>query len=76
MPIIFIKLKNRSDTVYFQALMGTYSNLAWVRTEDPESGITRVITTEDLLEETREVLRAIGEEVEFEEVETDAQHEN
>lgn len=71
MPIIFIKLKRKSDAVYFQALMGTYSNLAWVRTEDPESDITRVITTEDLLEETREVLRGLALEIDFEEVETD-----
>lgn len=68
MPDIYIRLKDLSDTIYFQVVFGTYSHLAWVRTEDPKEGITRIITTEDLVEETRRVLEAIRGEVEFEEV--------
>jgi hypothetical protein len=68
MPTISIKLKNNSESVYFQSIMGTYSHLAWVRTDDPESGIIQVITTPDLLEETRNVLENLKKEIEFEEV--------
>jgi hypothetical protein len=68
MPAISIRLKNNSESVYFQSIMGTYSHLAWVRTDDPESGIIQVITTPDLLEETRNVLENLKKEIEFEEV--------
>ncbi len=66
MTTIYIRLKHRSETVYFQALFGAYSHLAWVRTEDPEKSITNIITTPDLVEETRVALAAIGQEVDFE----------
>lgn len=68
MPTISIKLKNNSESVYFQSIMGTYSHLAWVRTDDPESGIIQVITTPDLLEETRNLLERLQKEIVFEEV--------
>ncbi len=68
MPIISIKLKNNSESVYFQSIVGTYAHVAWVRTNDPESGIIQVITTDDLLEETRNILERIRKEIEFEEV--------
>jgi hypothetical protein len=68
MPTISIKLKNNSESVYFQSIMGTYSHLAWVRTDDPASGIIQIITTPDLLEETRNVLEKLKKEIEFEEV--------
>ena len=68
MPTIFIKLKNNSETVYFQSILGTYSHIAWVRTEDPESGIIMVIPTEDLFQETRNILERLKKEIEFEEV--------
>ena len=42
MPNIYIKLKNKAETVYFQSIMGTYSHFAWVRTEDPAKGIMQI----------------------------------
>ena len=68
MPEILIKLKHNSETVYFQSILGTYSHIAWVRTDNPASGITKVIPTPDLVEETREILKKLREEIEFEEV--------
>jgi len=68
MPTISIKLKNNSESVYFQSIMGTYSHVAWVRTDDPASGIIQVITTPDLLEETRNILERLKKEIEFVEV--------
>ena len=68
MPTIFIKLKNKSETVYFQSILGTYSHIAWVRTEDPDIGIIKIISTEDLIWETRSILERLKKEIEFEEV--------
>jgi hypothetical protein len=68
MPTISIKLKNNSESVYFQSIIGTYSHIAWVRTDDPGSGIIQVITTDDLLQETRDILERLRKEIEFEEV--------
>ena len=68
MPTIYIKLKNNSETVYFQSILGTYSHIAWVRTEDPASGIIKVIPTPDSEEETREILGKLKKEIEFDEV--------
>ena len=68
MPTISIKLKNNSESVYFQSIIGTYSHIAWVRTDNPESGIIQVITTDDLLHETRNILERLKKEIEFEEV--------
>jgi len=73
MPTIFIKLKNNSETVYFQSILGTYSHIAWVRTEDPASGIMKVIPTDDLLQETRSILERLKKEIEFEEVGPDGE---
>ena len=53
--------------------MGTYSHLAWVRTDDPESGVIKVITTEDRLEEARTLLNNLKEELDFEEVGTQSE---
>ncbi|HKQ33458.1 MAG TPA: DUF4911 domain-containing protein, partial [Thermodesulfobacteriota bacterium] len=64
---ISIKLRNNSESVYFQSIIGTYSHVAWVRTDDPESGIIQVITTPDLLEETHNILERLKKEIEFEE---------
>ena len=68
MPTISIKLRNNSESVYFQSIMGTYAHIAWVRTDDPDSGIIQVITTPDLVEETRNILDRLKKEIEFEEV--------
>ncbi|MCC6712092.1 MAG: DUF4911 domain-containing protein [Candidatus Dadabacteria bacterium] len=68
MPTIFIRLKNNSETVYFQSIMGTYAHIAWVRTENPASGVMHVIHTPDLASEARALLDKLQKEMEFEEV--------
>ena len=68
MPIIYVKLKDKSETIYFQSILGTYSHLAWIRTENPEEGIIKVIPTEDLIDEAREILQNLKAEIDFEEV--------
>ena len=70
MPNIYIKLKNISETVYFQSIMGTYSHIAWVRTEDPENGIMQITPTEDQVDQVKEILDSLKKEIEFEDVNT------
>lgn len=69
MPVIRIKLRDNSEAVYFQSIMGTYSHLAWVRTDDPGSGVINVITTPDREDEVRTLLRELRSELDFNEVE-------
>ncbi len=66
MSIFFIKLADRSSNVLLQAILGTYGHLMWVRTEVPKEMIVKVITTSELVSETREVLEALRGEIEFE----------
>jgi uncharacterized protein DUF4911 len=68
MAAIYIKLKNPSDTVYFQSILGTYCHLAWIRTENAEEGIIKITSTDDLIDETRMILKNLKEEIEFEEI--------
>ena len=74
MPNIYIKLKNKSETVYFQSIMGTYSHIAWVRTHDPETGVIQITPTEDQFDQVSEILEHLKREIEFENV--DAADEN
>lgn len=69
MPVIRIKLRDNSEAVYFQSIMGTYAHLAWVRTDDPASGVINVITTPDREDEARALLEDLKSELDFEEVE-------
>lgn len=69
MPVIRIKLRDNSEAVYFQSIMGTYSHLAWVRTDDPSSGVINIITTPDREDEARALLHELKSELDFEEVE-------
>ena len=64
-----IKLKNISETVYFQSIMGTYSHIAWVRTHDPANGIMQITPTEDQVMQVREILNNLKKEIEFEDME-------
>ncbi len=66
MSIFFIKLADKSSNVLLQAILGTYGHLMWVRTEIPKEMIVKVITTPELTSETRGVLEALREEIEFE----------
>ena len=68
MPNIYIKLKNISETVYFQSIMGTYSHIAWVRTQDPAKGIMQITPTEDQVGQVVKILGYLRNEIEFEEV--------
>jgi hypothetical protein len=68
MPNIFIKLKNPSQTVYFQSIIGTYTHIAWTRTENAEEGIIRVAATDDTLSEARRILENLKSEIDFEEI--------
>ncbi len=66
--IIFVKLKDTSNTVYFQSIIGTYSHLAWTRTEDANEGLIKVISTNDRIDEVREIMNNLKDEIEFEEI--------
>ncbi len=66
MSVFFIKLADRSSNVLLQAILGTYGHLMWVRTEVPKDMIVKVITTPELVSETRGVLEALRGEIEFE----------
>lgn len=66
MPSIYIKLKNRSQNILLQSLLGTYSHLMWVRTEDPAENIVKIATTQDLFEDSIKVLDSIANDVDFE----------
>ena len=68
MPNIYIKLKNISETVYFQSIMGTYSHIAWVRTQDPAMGIMQITPTEDQVDQVKEILNYLKKEIDFEDV--------
>ena len=65
MPQILIKISNKEDTILFHSLLGTYSNLAWVRTEIPEQDIISVTPTEDMLNDTLLVLDNLRQEIDF-----------
>ncbi|NIP38340.1 MAG: DUF4911 domain-containing protein [Candidatus Dadabacteria bacterium] len=66
MPQILIKIQNKSDTVIFHSLLGTYSHLAWVRTEVPDEDIISVTPTDDMLGDTLQVLENLKDEINFE----------
>ncbi|MBI2486871.1 MAG: DUF4911 domain-containing protein [Deltaproteobacteria bacterium] len=70
MATIFIKIHDKSETVYVQSIIGTYCHLAWVRTENVEDGIIKIISTDDMVSEVRELLKKLREEIEFEELES------
>lgn len=66
MSIFFIKLKDKKDNILLQSILGTYSHLMWVRTEIPKEMIVKIITTPDLLSESKKVLDQLRDEIEFE----------
>lgn len=68
MPNIYIKLKDKSETVYFQSIMGTYSHIAWVRTHDPANGIMQITPTDDQVEQVRKILGYLRNEIDFEDL--------
>ena len=69
MPNILIKLKNPSQTVYFQSIIGTYTHIAWTRTENADEGIIKVSATDDTISEARRILQELKPEIDFEEIE-------
>ena len=46
----------------------------WVRTEDPENNLVKIATTDDLYDQSINVLNNIRSDIEFEFVETDNEH--
>lgn len=68
MATIYIKIHDKSETVYVQSIIGTYCHLAWVRTENKEEGIIKIISTDDMIGEVKELLRRLREEIQFEEI--------
>lgn len=66
MSVFFIKLADRSSNVHLQSVLGTYGHLMWAKTENREEMIVKIITTPGLVVETERVLRALGNEIEFE----------
>lgn len=65
MPSFYIKLREKSQNILLQSLLGTYSHLMWVRTENPEKNIVRISTTDDLIEESKKVLESLADDIEF-----------
>lgn len=63
--ILYLRLNKRSQNVILQSVLGSYSHIMWVRTEDPLNMIVKVITTEDLVEETMEILGSLKDTVDF-----------
>ncbi len=68
MPVIHLKLANRRENIYFQALFGTYPHVAWVRSDDNNPEIINVITTPDMIDQCRVVLEYLSTELKFEEL--------
>ncbi len=66
LSVFRIKLANKRDNVLVQSILGGYSHMMWVRTENPEDPVVTIFTTRDLEEETSRILRALGDEVDFE----------
>jgi hypothetical protein len=50
--------------------MGTYSHIAWVRTQDPAKGIMQITPTEDQVDQVMKILGYLKNEIEFEEVDS------
>jgi len=65
MSFFYLKLKNKRDNVLLQSILGSYDHIMWVRTEVPSEMIIKVITTPDLVEETREILEELKKEIEY-----------
>lgn len=65
MTIIYLKFKDKSKNILLQSILGTYSHLMWVRTEDPKEMLVKVITTDDLYEQSLKVLKEIKGEINF-----------
>lgn len=66
LSVFRIKLKNCRDNVLVQSILGGYSHLMWVRTENPEDPVVAVFTTRGFEDETKKILRAFKSEVDFE----------
>ena len=65
MTIIYLKLNDKSKNILLQSILGTYSHLMWVRTEDPKEMLVKVITTNDLYEQSLKVLKEVKDEINF-----------
>ncbi len=66
MSVFSLKLKNQSDNVLVQSILGGYSHIFWVRTENPKDPVVKVFTTRDFEKETLSILKSLKQEVDFE----------
>ena len=71
MCIFYIKLKDKSKNVLLQSILGTYSHLMWVRMEVPKEQIVKIVSTPDLLEESKKVVASLQSEIEFDFIDYD-----
>lgn len=65
MSVLYIKLKNKRDNILLQSILGTYSHLMWVRTEIPQQMVVKIISTPDLIDESKKILDELKKEIEF-----------
>ncbi len=71
MSVFTLKLKDQSDNVVLASILGGYSHVMWVRTENPEDPVVKIFTTPDFEEETRRILLELRKEVDFEFADTE-----
>jgi len=64
--VIYVRLKNPGAAYYFQSILGTYSHLVWIRSEEGEEGVIKLFTTDNLVDDLKKVLDGLKKEVEFE----------
>lgn len=71
LSVFTLKLRERSDNVILASILGGYSHIMWVRTENPENPVVKIFTTSDFEEETRLVLLELRKEIDFEFTDTE-----
>ncbi len=56
---------DKKDIAYIVSIFEGYENLAVVRTLDPYRGIIELMISPDYLEDTRQLVQALSEEIPF-----------
>ncbi|WP_462137134.1 DUF4911 domain-containing protein [Candidatus Mycalebacterium sp.] len=68
MSVFTLKLRDRSDNVVLASILGGYSHIMWIRTEN---SAVKIFTTPDFEKETRRILLDLQKEVGFEFADTE-----
>ena len=63
LSVFTLKLRDLRDNVILASILGGYSHIMWVRTENP---VVKIFTTPDFEKETRWILYELQKEVDFE----------